>query len=572
MSDAKYPASAENILRFCRRSLTALPFFLLFAACDKLLPPAGSGEWVQVKIRAVHIAGGAKNETVTRAGGASRMVGELIIQDLGGGLFAEIAVEEDLPALRATELETDKTFRVIALKSSDKTYLSHADFTVGGDSKPSIYVPDNVQCDFVCYSYNSSDALPEWSNGDLSALLVDNSKDLLWGMEDYTSLSGGRIVTNDTELKFTLSQQLVKVTLKLNAGKGKTITNIAAAAPISLDAPTEGDFDLKEGRFSGSGSFSFSGWTPSELGVEEVTSDLITFLPKATEDYVISWPANAVTATDGSGSKAAAAGSVTILNSKLAAGGSYTIRLKPLRFAGSNIYWDDSDLDPVNHKLTFDEHGSNTNTKYQGVFFKWGSLIGVSPRYDYNSSSGGGTVLYRPTNTDAGVGSPRTWDKTSGSTWGSYWSNIPSYAGENVSSFGEDKHTLLYSPKFGEYKGDICNYIDSGYRMPTLDELEALGTPSSGSTGSVTNTDSSGKHVFASSYSTFAGGYVLPASGSRNYSNGELSNTVGNRGYYWSGSAYSSGSSAYYLEVSGITSKTFNTSRDYGMSVRCVLN
>ena len=49
-----------NVLRFCRQSLTALPVFLALMACDKLLPTAGTGELVEVKICAISIAGGAK--------------------------------------------------------------------------------------------------------------------------------------------------------------------------------------------------------------------------------------------------------------------------------------------------------------------------------------------------------------------------------------------------------------------------------------------------------------------------------------------------------------------------------
>jgi hypothetical protein len=37
-------AAKMSFSRFCRRSLAALPVFLLFAACDKLLPPAGGAK------------------------------------------------------------------------------------------------------------------------------------------------------------------------------------------------------------------------------------------------------------------------------------------------------------------------------------------------------------------------------------------------------------------------------------------------------------------------------------------------------------------------------------------------
>jgi hypothetical protein len=67
--------------------LVALSF--LFSSCDKIVSPSGYGELVQVKIRAVSIAGGAQNKTVTRAGGSEKkIVGEPIIQDMGNGMLA----------------------------------------------------------------------------------------------------------------------------------------------------------------------------------------------------------------------------------------------------------------------------------------------------------------------------------------------------------------------------------------------------------------------------------------------------------------------------------------------------
>jgi hypothetical protein len=193
-----------NFFRFCRRSLAALPVFFLLISCDQLLPPGGNGEWVQVKIRAVNIAEGAQNKTNTRAGGdGSRIVGEPVIQDLGDGMLAEITVEEDLEALRTGDksLIPNAWFRIIAIKSSDDTYLSHADFQAktgnGYYTDDKLYVPSGVACDFVCFSFNGK--FTTSGNNFFPALYNTGSTGCYWA-DGVSSTSG-----NPTCLYFTAS-------------------------------------------------------------------------------------------------------------------------------------------------------------------------------------------------------------------------------------------------------------------------------------------------------------------------------------------------------------------------------
>jgi hypothetical protein len=148
---------------------------------------------------------------------------------------------------------------------------------------------------------------------------------------------------------------------RASAGEGKTIASATDNA-ISMNAPSSGNFNLAEGNFSGSASISFSGW--SAVGERTVTSGEITFLPKATESYIIYFATNAVKVSGSSASE----GRVTTPNSKFTAGCSYIIRLKivavtlSMRYADSNIYWDGS-----NSKLTFmpcsETPGSYSNEK-----------------------------------------------------------------------------------------------------------------------------------------------------------------------------------------------------------------
>jgi hypothetical protein len=404
--------------------------------------------------------------------------------------------------------------------------------------------------------------LPDAGSGGESGFTFEasTSNEIYWQRQSVT-------IPLTTDVSFLLKPQFVKAKLALDAGTGRTITSVAAGS-ISLDAASSGNFSLKTGGFNaGTEGVAFTGW--ATIGERTVTSGEITFLPKAT-NYIISWLADAVTVTDGATSESSAAGRATILNSKLAAGGSYRIRLKPLRFAGSNIYWEGGD----DGKLTFDLHGDDIHAKYQGVYFQWGSLIGVSPvGEDYESSA---TVLYKP----KGATMPRAWEPpATGSAlspvWNS-WTDIPSYYNVDVSPAGIDAHTLLYNPDFDNYRGDICNYINSSYRMPTLAELTAL---SSAYVGFYHDSDNvpvssddenvAGRYVFTDNYGTLSG-YALPASGCRSSNSGTLYD-VGYSGSYWSGSAYGSSSGAYRLYFSGSGISTDSYARYYGRSVRCVM-
>jgi hypothetical protein len=114
-------------------------------------------------------------------------------------------------------------------------------------------------------------------------------------------------------------------------------------------------------------------WTG--LDTRTVTSGKSTFLPKAAGRYAFSFATGAVTRSGGTGTSAA--WTSYFVYSKFEATKSYTIAVKlykktSYKFAGSNIYWNGSEL-------TFFPHGENDYTKYLGVLFKWGSLIGVSP-------------------------------------------------------------------------------------------------------------------------------------------------------------------------------------------------
>ena len=267
------------------------------------------------------------------------------------------------------------------------------------------------------------------------------------------------------------------------------------------------------------------------------------------------------------------------------------------RFARSNIVWDGS-------KLTFAVTAADNATipaNVQGVFFKWGSLVAVSP---VGNTYAANQILFSP-------------DGTTNYTW----ANIP-YASETSGKFGThgtdeddfagyDGGSNTNGPGFNAStnKGDICRYIsDQGWvqgrwRLPTSAEQqvlinEATSVSNNGGFGNVT-----GAPTGNNSYGNYINGYWQPASGRwlgagaaadaarntgkaaelvpgsssvyfpaggvRNYSNGDTY-FAGNYGSGWSGSSTNT-TGAYYLGVSsGNASWNYDYFRTYGFPVRCV--
>ena len=266
----------------------------------------------------------------------------------------------------------------------------------------------------------------------------------------------------------------------------------------------------------------------------------------------------------------------------------YTITLKPndsdtritykksgTVWAGSNIYWDGT-------KLTFDTEQTTTNNQKQGICFQWGSLIGVSLSSTYKT--------YTPTY-NSGNPVASTW--SSGATsWGNF------YITDSGSPYGQTSTYLNdaaqnTSTTYAAYKGDICQYlsktgaVSGNWRMPTAKEFNVGGLADNGYvawTASTVPWASFGGFGSASGsvdgQSTILSGGIytvngsssrFPASGCRNYSDDTLYD-VGQYGYCWSSSAYSSTNGFKLGFYSSSVYPASSSYRQYGFPVRCVQN
>jgi hypothetical protein len=271
---------------------------------------------------------------------------------------------------------------------------------------------------------------------------------------------------------------------------------------------------------------------------------------------------------------------------ELTEGVSYTLVLnfKETLFAQSNIYWEwNNEGDPTQGGyLTFDK-GSSGRSDYQGVFFRWGSLVGLSPArpdpvWEF--------LVYVP-DVDTYPNHAGDWEAKrsqyiEGSGPGSYivWAfpDPLQFTGPYVTTTNlvsdQNENYLYENPDFENYKGDICHYIDAEWRMPNSAEFGADGGYTSTPFGTgPTPTDQTGKGSMEGSgvmYESASGVVFLPPSGWRATS-GYVVNSVGVAGNYWTGSVYNdtqAWSMSFYQDGAAYPQLPYD--RAAGFSVRCI--
>ncbi|WP_321074953.1 DUF4906 domain-containing protein [Bacteroides helcogenes] len=199
-------------------------------------------------------------------------------------------------------------------------------------------------------------------------------------------------------------------------------------------------------------------------------------------------------------------------------------------WAGSNIYWDGS-------KLTFDETVSGNSDLKQGVFFKWGSLIGIITTGDISCF----IPTYNATSPTSSTWTLKTYN----------YDNIYCFKDENLASTNDRGNTYLNDNArntdafYQAYKGDICKYLSKtgavagNWRMPTSKEFgEGNQYTHSGNFNNAPPTNNEGTALITSSYWTYiSDGSIVrfPASGYRGIYSGNLK-LPGPEGFYWSSS------------------------------------
>ncbi|MDR1526757.1 MAG: hypothetical protein LBS46_03685, partial [Dysgonamonadaceae bacterium] len=516
------------------------------------------------------------------------------------GLSLEISLEQDAPVLRDAApqpLPDGTTYRLLAVEVSSNELLALADGVMGFPS-PALTVPASADCKFYALSNKTTGAIsPAYTVGNiLTTLAVGNTQDfLLWSSGTNAMLKEG---DGSYLLNITFRQELARVKLIIDSqSTGKAIETIANNITIG-QVVIDGTLSYPTGVVTPSGTLSSPAFSwPTPASTQE--SRVCLVFPKASGVLTVTLPANAIKLRDVATSIPTIQTPITFTTA-LERGNSYTIRVKILKiaastgfakFASSNIYWD-------GEKLTFAPYTSTpltqytTEQQYQGVFFKFGSLVGGSPVGNFSVSS---TILYVPyygNGTSPGWQSSfatKTTDDVSNfpgvsvghGSWTS-WQNIV-YITDGTSADRSNYHVMdpaRNTPTmWNSYIGDICQYISatqpglSGYRLPMSIEF-GKNSDWGSYTGTIGGTDSDdGKRVIdAGNRHTGGNGVFFPMSNYRKSSDGSLNviTTV----QYMSGSTRNANS--FFILYFGsntinVANYIANNRDQYAFTVRCVL-
>jgi hypothetical protein len=155
------------------------------------------------------------------------------------------------------------------------------------------------------------------------------------------------------------------------------------------------------------------------------------------------------------------------------------VNVRRSRWARSNIYWVSTGANTG--YLTFDVVDAG-HQGYQGVFFRWGSLVGVSPAQTNGSDSySTNTPVYIPTYMEGGTS---TWSTPATSP---SWANIPYLSSSyDATPYGIDNTYVMDAARnttamYDSLRGDICQYLGKtdpalyGYRLPIQNEMVSGG-------------------------------------------------------------------------------------------------
>jgi hypothetical protein len=617
--------------------LYALMWLLIAASCDRNEAiETVSGEMIEVRVNIQGILEGQSEEAM-RSASLSSLTNkrEILIdsQPIGVGMLVDMNLELDKDPLRATPipLEVGKKFRVIALDRATHRYVSHGDFVItnnGSDNTNdgSLHVLEGVSHDFICISYNSDDDLPTpfynvgYGISDLRA--PANGTDLLYALVPNKTINN----SGEASISFLLEHQLSKVTLIIDGSQKNWVPSVSSTGIYVSPCYANAALRLWDGNWTKGSAVTnqyFKDWTTS--GYTQTSAPYTVFTNAEAIKLIVRKESISISGVP----KPSDDLELFFTNpSSLVAGNSYTLRLRirTPTFAASNIYWDGN---TSSGKLTFalaETTGTNRHGGYQGVFFKWGSLVGVSPAqvsgsfpdgFTYNNSTP--APVYKPTY-NATTPTSSSWSYTTShgyttAAWG-YASNgtadngtavIPYVDGsyQDGANLSSTYNTYLMdaarntTPVYQGLRGDICQYLGKtqtalkDYRLPTIAEFCSIDLGNSngidgwtivGTTGSTDNTlgnaygtadltISSRRHASNSLTGSGGNAVVFPYSGERKPGSGQYDGGsleyVGGVGTYWSGSARAN-TNAHSMALGSSSVHASYDDRSYAFPVRCV--
>lgn len=594
---------------------------IMLLSCERELPGGadGSGEKVLVSLSVTEMPYSAGEGL--RSSGLPE-VPETVVTHVYGDMYmyATLSPVEASPTRSSSPLAPGTKLIIAAYKVINNVRASSATDYARYEISGSAVVPAGSEApleiekgdyEFVAYSLNSTTDFP--ANPE-TVSNINSSRDLLWGVSAKTSIDDTHNTVN-IQLKHQFSWVTLWVTTDNIVSNRPDIIGLSSA---SVNPGYTADLTVYNGNVAptvgvyGSNSLTMIPSTPTKW-----VSTARTVYTAGANPTIINLYNVVIKGVNGGAL-------INILRTSFAMtmepGKEYnlTVDFKLVEFAGSNIYWASTKAATATARgegrLTFDLAGNNTNNRYQGVFFKWGSLVGISGalagglatmEYGTAGNATTGTPIYIP-HASSPTGYYQTNARSQGwSTWASPTAGvaaaateIPYFDGSYAQSFGRTSDFVSASDQntsavWAGYRGDICQYINAAYRLPMSYEFGAYnnswnyasdGTTPIGWTRYPTGTNSDfpasnnalGDPVGKSTNGTINTGATtyrgifFPVSGFRDAITGQLYD-VANHSDYWSSSAYSNGVSSYGLYLVGSSIEPSNNfRRSFAFPIRCV--
>jgi len=422
-----------------------------------------------------------------------------VVVRVAGDIYMYATLEEERPVtLRAAvPLEHGSKVRVIAYwgAPSYATVADSADYlVVAGDLLPisnNVTVTENETYKFVAFSFNDDTTPLPNSYGSFNALNYANP-DLLWGVTEtfVSGVANNVVITLDhlfSRLRVEATTDSITIPpVRINRIDGVYVTpsysnlffnantTSAALALAPIDVKTINDtFTCLSEWFEQGTSTSGLPLTSSNLDRSAVESNYSLIHTHGSDTIALKITHLAVNNID-LGAYEFRFSNVNYPQLPMRPGYSYALKLnfRRLVWAGSNIYWDDNE-----QRLTFLPETTLPweGQGYQGVYFMWGSLVGISPVGHFIPN---GTELYVPNVAVSPTSS--VWSTQSGTL-----ANIPHVrSGSIVSTPWLDNHTSrnylveIHDTAYVNLRGDICKYLtgrdgvpDGKWRMPNAREF-----------------------------------------------------------------------------------------------------
>lgn len=278
----------KNLIKHSVLLLGSLFSVFLSSSCSREeSADSTSKEAVALHVSVTGITESDENTEITRGGNGSDMSKPQIVTiPTGNGTMLEATLERSIATTRATTTLTNGVkYRVIAFKQgkvNSTGYMNHSDFVAGTAGTTSdFYLPGGVTYTFVCYSFNSTDALPAFDKNDLNVTANPATSNLLYTKFDKA------ITATDKALSFSFAPKFSEVTVVADAtGLVKSISAISTHLFPNYSATLA----LSTGELTASGSSARVIPWGTITAAQTITSNACTVFTNAGSVMTISIP------------------------------------------------------------------------------------------------------------------------------------------------------------------------------------------------------------------------------------------------------------------------------------------